>query len=129
MVEIFFLSIPEKEVMLEDIRSLKTQNHLGFFIGALTANGNLDTKTIEQQLKEIDGFPVTFHRAIDMCKNPFEAIDILASLGIEKSSPLDYTKRPSDRLVNLQKFVEISKGRIAIMAGSGVNSWQDSTIG
>ena len=118
----FLFNKTEKEVMLEDIRNLKSLKPGGFVIGALTADGKLDLKTIEQQLKEMSGYPVTFHRAIDMCKDPLEALETLASLGIENILTSGLYQNAIEGVDNLKKFTEVAKGRIAIMAGSGVNA-------
>lgn len=107
--------------MLEDIKLLKSLKPGGFVIGALRADGSLDIKTIEEQLKETEGFPVTFHRAIDMCRNPLEAIKTLADYGIENILTSGMHQNAIDGIENLKKFAEVADGRINIMAGSGVN--------
>jgi copper homeostasis protein len=117
----FYFNIHEKEVMLEDIRTLKTLNPGGFVIGALNTDGSLDLKTIESQLEAIGDFPVTFHRAFDMCKNPDEAVSILADLGVENILTSGLYQNAIEGVENLKRFSEIAEGRINITAGSGVN--------
>ncbi len=110
----------EKASMLEDIKILKTLRPGGFVIGALLSDGTLDLETIKEQLEAIGDFPVTFHRAFDMCKNPEEAIDVLAGLGIENILTSGLYQNASEGVENLARFKEIAGGRIHIMAGSGV---------
>lgn len=117
----FLFNEEEKQVMLEDIRLLKTLNPGGFVIGALTADGNLDLETIDDQLNEIGNFPVTFHRAFDMCKNPVEAVSTLADLGIQNILTSGLHQKAVDGLENLKDIVKAAGGKIKIMAGSGVN--------
>ena len=117
----FYFNNYEKEVMLQDIMALKELKPGGFVIGALNTDGSLDLKTIESQLKEIGDFPVTFHRAFDMCKNPEEAVGILADLGIENILTSGLYQNAIEGLENLKRFTEVADGRINIMAGSGVN--------
>lgn len=110
----------EKVSMLEDIKILKTLRPGGFVIGALLSDGTLDLETIKEQLEVIGDFPVTFHRAFDMCKNPEEAINILADLGIENILTSGLYQNASEGVENLARFKEIAAKRINIMAGSGV---------
>jgi copper homeostasis protein len=117
----FYFNVHEKEVMLEDIRTLKILNPGGFVIGALNTDGSLDLKTIESQLEAIGDFPVTFHRAFDMCKNPDEAVRILADLGVENILTSGLYQNAIEGVENLKRFSEIAEGRINITAGSGVN--------
>lgn len=117
----FYFNNFEKEVMLEDIRALKTLKPGGFVIGALNTDGSLDVETIESQLEAIGDFPVTFHRAFDMCKNPDEAVRILADFGIENILTSGLYQNAIEGVENLKRFTEIADGRINITAGSGVN--------
>lgn len=117
----FYFNKYEREAMLEDIRSIKEFKPGGFVIGALNTDGSLDLKTIESQLKEIGDFPVTFHRAFDMCKDPEEAVNILADLGVENILTSGLYQNATEGVENLKRFSEVANGRINIMAGSGVH--------
>lgn len=117
----FLFNQTEKEAMLEDIAQLKTLNPGGFVIGALGAKGNLDLKTIESQLAATGNFPVTFHRAFDMCKDPDAAVKELAQLGIENILTSGLYQNAVDGLENLKHFVDLAEDKINIMAGSGVS--------
>lgn len=117
----FLFNKQEKEMMLEDIKILKTLKPGGFVIGALNPDGSIDVETIEEQMKAIGDFPVTFHRAFDMCKDPAEALDILADFGIENILTSGLHQKAPQGLDELKMIVEKADGRIKIMAGSGVN--------
>ena len=124
----FLFNDSEKEAMIADIEILKTLRPGGFVIGALKSDGSLDLKTIEEQLKAIGSFPVTFHRAFDMCKNPDEAVVELANLGIENILTSGLYQNALEGVDQLKRFVDISEGKINIMAGSGVNPYNIPTI-
>lgn len=117
----FYFNETEKATMLEDIKVLKTLRPGGFVIGALLPDGALDLDTIKEQLEAIGDFPVTFHRAFDMCSDPEAAVNILAGLGIENILTSGLYQNASEGIENLARFREIAAGRINIMAGSGVN--------
>lgn len=111
----------ERLSMLEDIRFLKSLSPGGFVIGALRADGSLDREVIEEQLYAIGDFPVTFHRAFDMCKDPIAAVGELADLGIQNILTSGLHQRATEGTDELKKFVAEAGQRINIMAGSGVN--------
>lgn len=52
-----------------------------FVFGFLTEDGEVDAEACRALLKEIDGRPWTFHRAIDRSRDPIAAYDVLAELG------------------------------------------------
>lgn len=117
----FHFNETEKAAMLEDIKVLKTLRPGGFVIGALLPDGSLDLETIKEQLEAIGNFPVTFHRAFDMCRDPEAAVSILADLGIENILTSGLYQNAWEGIENLARFREIAAGMINIMAGSGVN--------
>lgn len=117
----FCFNETERRAMLEDINILKTLRPGGFVIGALQPDGNLDLETIKEQLEAIGDFPVTFHRAFDMCSDPEGAVSVLAGLGIENILTSGLYQNAWEGIENLARFKKIAAGRINIMAGSGVN--------
>jgi len=117
----FCFNETEKAAMLEDIKILKTLRPGGFVIGALLPDGRLDLDTIHRQLEAIGDYPVTFHRAFDMCSDPDGAVSILAGLGIENILTSGLYQNAWEGLDNLARFSQIAAGKINIMAGSGVN--------
>ncbi len=117
----FCFNEDEMHVMLTDIKIIKNIKPAGFVIGALDKNGNIDLEKTKKLLDAIGGFPVTFHRAIDMCKNPLMAIEQLISLGIENILTSGQFPTATEGTENLKDFKAIAANRINIMAGSGVN--------
>ena len=117
----FCFNATEKAAMLEDIRMLKTLAPGGFVIGALLPDGSLDLPTLEAQLGAIGDFPVTFHRAFDMCRDPDGAVQLLAGMGVENILTSGLCQNAWEGIENLARFKKIAGDRINIMAGSGVN--------
>ncbi|MER6878572.1 copper homeostasis protein CutC, partial [Amycolatopsis sp. NPDC000673] len=54
-----------------------------FVFGFLTEDGEVDVDACRALLKEIDGLPWTFHRAIDRSRDPIAAYDVLTELGCD----------------------------------------------
>jgi copper homeostasis protein len=117
----FSFNRTERLSMLEDIRALKSLSPGGFVIGALRTDGTLDREVIGEQMEAIGDFPVTFHRAFDMCKDPVQAVGELADLGIQNILTSGLHQRATDGTAELKKIVSAAGDRIHIMAGSGVN--------
>ncbi|MCP9763209.1 copper homeostasis protein CutC [Lacihabitans soyangensis] len=117
----FLYNEDEIQVMLADIKLLKKLQPAGFVIGMLQSDGNIDMAGNARLLKAIGDFPVTFHRAFDMCKNPHLAIEQLISLGIENILTSGQFPTAPEAIGNLKEYKQTAANRINIMAGSGVN--------
>jgi copper homeostasis protein len=63
---------------------------------------------------------VTFHRAFDRCRNPFEALEQLIEIGCDRL--LTSGQRPNvvDGVGLVAELNRMAAGRIAVMPGSGV---------
>ena len=112
----------EVACMEEDIRTCKRMGVDGVVIGALTANGDIDTATCKRLIKAADGMSVTFHRAFDMCRNPQKALEELIALGCHRVLTSGQAPTAEAGIELLSKLVEQANGRIIIMPGCGVNS-------
>lgn len=116
----FLYDSNELQEMINDIKILRELKPKGFVIGTLTPNGDIDLATNARLLEAIGDFPVTFHRAFDMCKNPHLAIEQLISLGIENILTSGQHQTAIEGVANLKEYKLIASNRINIMAGSGV---------
>jgi copper homeostasis protein len=65
---------------------------------------------------------VTLHRAIDICSDPFKAVDQAIDLGITRILTSGGAKKASDGHDMIRQIVDRAAGRITIMAGSGVTA-------
>ena len=80
----FLYSPIEVETMLEDIRMARRAGADGLVFGCLRENGDIDIETTRRLIDAAEGTPVTFHRAFDHCRDPYRALDELASLGVTR---------------------------------------------
>lgn len=118
----FLYNSDELKSMLLDIKILKEYKPAGFVLGLLSADGHINIEGNAMLMEAIGDFPVTFHRAFDMCKNPHLAIEQLISLGIENILTSGQYQTAPQGIQNLIEYKQIASNRINIMAGSGVNS-------
>lgn len=117
----FLYSELEYEIIKEDVRKIKDLGANGLVVGFLTADGEIDLQRIKE-VKEIAGaMEVTFHRAFDMCSNPFKALHQLIEVGITRILTSGTQNTAMEGVKLISQLVKKAQGNISIMPGSGVN--------
>lgn len=116
----FLYSESEFQVMKEDIIEIKKLGPAGFVFGLLTAEGKVDRHKTEELIRLAAPHPVTFHRAFDVCDDPFEALETLIELGCENILTSGQQNSAEEGIDLLAQLAKQADGRINIMAGSGV---------
>lgn len=117
----FVYDTSEKQTMLAEARSLITQGVHGIVVGALKPDGSLDVEFLREFRAIAGDRELTCHRAIDVSKDPIQVMEELIALGFNRILTSGGKNKALDGLENLAELVQASKGRIKIMAGSGVN--------
>ena len=117
----FCYSKYEKELILEQIQAFREEGAQGVVIGALLPDGSFDLEFMEECMKAAGKCKVTCHRAFDMCRDPFEALEALINLGVD--TLLTSGQEPSALAgANcLEALAAKAEGRIHILAGAGVS--------
>lgn len=118
----FCYSRHEMEIMKMQIRALKEAGVEGVVIGILDVDGNLNVEAMQELLQEAEGLSVTLHRAFDMCRDPFEALEQAINLGIDTILTSGQKQSAWDGRELLQQLIEKADGRIDIMAGAGISA-------
>lgn len=118
----FLYTKEEVMLMAEDIRIAKDLGADGVVIGALTQDGDIDKDVINILMENAKGMNVTFHRAFDLCRNPLEAMEDIISLGCDCILTSGQAPTAEKGIVLLKEMVDFARGRINIMAGSGVST-------
>lgn len=112
--------------MRADIRRLKEYGADGFVIGCLNADGTLNAEGLSRLMEVCGGLPVTLHRAFDMCRDAFPALETARSLGISTILTSGQQNTCSEGIELLKKLcaetMNSGKNSVRIMAGSGVNA-------
>lgn len=120
----FLYSEEDIKLMLLDIDAAAHAGLQGVVFGVLTADGDIDMQQatrLAQQAKS-HNLGITFHRAIDQCRNYINAIEAVAELGCERILTSGLASNAEQGIEVLTKMVELANGRFAIMAGAGVNA-------
>ncbi len=95
----------------------------GVVLGLLHRDGRFDqghTLALVQAAHR-SNLEVTYHRAIDVCTNPSEAMEALAAMGVENILTSGQAHSAMQGLDFLRKLTADAAGRINITAGGGVN--------
>ena len=118
----FLYSDLEKEIMLEDVRMARRLGVDGVVFGVLTAEGDVDMDFMRQLMAESEGMSVTFHRAFDVCRDPFLALEQIIELGCNRILTSGQMPKAEEGVELLKQLVEKAGDRIIIMPGCGVNA-------
>ncbi|MEV7096133.1 copper homeostasis protein CutC [Amycolatopsis sp. NPDC051045] len=94
-----------------------------FVFGFLTFDSEIDLDACEALIKEVDGLPWTFHRAIDRTRDPLRAYDQLASLGCDTVLAAGHPNGVASGLSVLQRLAQRESGP-ELLVGGGLRAQQ-----
>lgn len=117
----FLYSPLEQEIMLHDIKVARQLGADGVVFGCLTAEGDVDMAAMKKLMNAVGDMNVTFHRAFDMCKDPFKALEQIIELGCTRILTSGQESNAVKGIPLLKELVKQADGRIIIMPGCGVN--------
>lgn len=117
-----FLYTPsEMKAMLCDIEMARKAGADGVVFGCLTPDGAVDMARMRELMKAAEGMSVTFHRAFDVCRDPFEALEQIIELGCDRILTSGQKATAEQGIPLLRSLQERAAGRIILLAGCGVN--------
>ncbi len=116
----FLYSGPELEEMREDIRRFRDLGANGVVIGVLTPEGDLDRDAMACLMDHAGQMDVTLHRAFDMTRDPFAALEEAVRLGCRTVLTSGQARNALAGTAVLRQLLLQAAGRIDIMAGCGV---------
>ena len=122
----FLYSPIEQEIMLHDIKVARQLGADGVVFGCLTAEGYVDVPLMQKLMNAVGEMSVTFHRALDMCSNPKEALEQIIGLGIDRVLTSGQEATAEKGIPLLKELVEQADGRIIIMPGCGTSEFHFS---
>lgn len=117
----FFYSDLEFEQMKHEIEFIKKYNAAGIVLGILRDDGTVDAERTKTLVELSRPMQITFHRAFDMTRDPYEALDSLIGLGIERVLTSGQELNVVKGIDTIKKLVKSSGDKIIIMPGGGVN--------
>jgi copper homeostasis protein len=106
--------------MLYEVKLCKDLGCDGVVVGMLNNEGSIDLKRISKLVEAAYPLEVTFHRAFDRCKDPFEALEQLVEVGCQRILTSGQQPAAPQGIDLISQLVKAADGRIIIMPGSGV---------
>lgn len=121
----FIYSDLEFEVMKLDIQTCINEGCDGVVIGILKSDGSIDKERCTEliNMAKAGGLGVTFHRAFDVCRDYFEALEDIIEMGCERLLTSGGKSTAMEGANTISHLVDIAAGRIQIMPGSGINEY------
>ena len=117
----FLYSSLEKEIMLKDIENVRRLGVDGIVTGCLLADGEVDIDFLKEMKAAAGTLSVNFHRAFDMCRNPYHALEQLIEAGCERVLTSGLRASAEQGIPVLKELIEQADGRIVILPGCGIN--------
>ena len=112
----------EHKIMLKDIENAGRLGVDGVVIGCLNPEGDIDMKRNKELIDAAGDMSITFHRAFDMCRDPYDALEKIIELGCDRILTSGQQPKAVEGINLLKELVERAGDRIIIMPGSGVNA-------
>ena len=98
----------------------------GLVFGLLNPDGTIDRDRTAELIAIARPLPVTFHRAFDVSRDPFEALDTLIDLGVDRVLTSGQEPSVLEGLDLIVALVKRAAGRIIVMPGGGIT---ERTVG
>lgn len=116
----FLYSGEELHEMLYDIKIAKELGADGLVFGCLCSDGSVDKVAMKTLMAAAGDTPVTFHRAFDHCRDPFQALEDIIGLGCARILTSGCRPTALEGASLLSQLVGKAGNRIIIMPGCGV---------
>lgn len=110
----------EFQTLKEEVRQFRELGADGVVIGILKPDGTLNMEQMEELVRAADGIGITMHRAFDVCRDPYEALEQCVSLGIDTILTSGQKSSAWEGRELLAELVRRSDRRIDILAGAGI---------
>jgi copper homeostasis protein len=116
----FLYSDIEYEVMERDIVACKNLGVDGVVIGLLTADGDVDVVRCKALVELAAPMPVTFHRAFDVARDPFKALEDVILAGCNRLLTSGQEASAMEGRALIRDLREAAGDRLIVMPGAGV---------
>jgi copper homeostasis protein len=117
----FHYSNYEFHAMKRDISQCQRLSVDGVVFGIVTPDGRIDKKRCKELIDKAKPLKVTCHRAFDMTRDPFEALEDCIEVGFDRILTAGQQAQAVKGADLIGELIKKANGRIAIMPGSGVN--------
>lgn len=117
----FCYSSYEFHAMKRDIYQAQKLSVDGIVLGILNPDGTIDKKRCKELIDKARPLKVTCHRAFDMTRDPFQALEDCIEVGFDRILTSGGQMQAVQGAALIGELIKRANGRISIMPGSGVN--------
>lgn len=116
----FCYSHAEYQVIGLDLAVVKKAGAAGVVFGLLRPDGAVDRERCRALVEAARPLSITFHRAFDVTRDPFQSLEDLVALGFDRvlTSGQEATVFEGAELIS--QLVKRAAGRIVVMPGGGI---------
>jgi copper homeostasis protein len=111
----------EYDIMRREIEVCGECGADGVVLGILLPGGEIDTERTAKLVELARPMSVTFHRAFDMCNDPFKGLEDVIAAGANRLLTSGQKNKAEDGIGLITDLIVKADGRIIIMPGSGIN--------
>lgn len=112
----------ELETMRRDVEACARLGCDGVVIGALDADGGVATEPCRSLVAAAGALGVTFHRAFDLARDPFAALEAIVALGCERLLTSGGGATAIEGAARIGELVAAAAQRIVVMPGAGIDA-------
>ena len=116
----FCYSDREFDVMKLDLELAKRLGSNGVVFGILADDGSVDAGRTRELVQLARPLSVTFHRAFDMTRDPYAALETLIGLGVDRILTSGQENSVLEGLDLITELVQRAGNRVIIMPGAGI---------
>lgn len=117
----FTYSEADFELMKRDIQICKKLGCKGIVSGVLNSDNTIDIERTKELVELSKPLPFTFHRAFDWTPNPFDALNSLITLQVDRILTSGQATTVEKGIFILNQLNQLANGTITILPGSGIN--------
>src|SRR6185312_11982652 len=118
----FCYSDEEQDVMHRDIAAAKQMGVDGVVLGVLKPQGGVNVELTRELVEAARPMSVTFHRAMDMCRNVSIALNDVIACGAGRVVTSGGAALASEGIPALRSLVKEAGERISLMAAGGIRA-------
>lgn len=118
----FVVDRDDLRAIVADAEAFVRAGAQGLVFGALSPDGDIDREALRVVKDAAEGLPLTFHRAVDCCRDVVGAVDVLADAGVPRILTSGGSPTAAAGQDAVAAMVQRAAGRLVVMAGSGVRA-------
>lgn len=124
----FLYTAHEAAIICREIEAFRNAGAEGVVIGSLMPDGSLNLEQMKRFLDCAGDMSVTLHRAFDMCRDSFAALQQAKELGINTILTSGQASSCVAGLARMKELTAAAGDDITILAGAGINEAAVKTL-